>query len=143
MTNLATDLASFLGVWELDPSQSVYELGEPPTRGRYALRYDGTHLHFDMDWTTAAGQEMATTVNAIPDGQDHPYADNPTFADTINYTLVDSHTLDSTAKLRDKITGYARRVLAPDGQTMIITQSGRGPDGRGYANRAVYRRAGV
>ncbi|RIK40643.1 MAG: hypothetical protein DCC57_19415 [Chloroflexi bacterium] len=65
------DFAGFLGVWELDPSQSVYELGEPPARGRYVLSYDGTYLHFDMDWTTAGGQEMATGVTAIPDRQDH------------------------------------------------------------------------
>jgi hypothetical protein len=34
MTIALDDLAGFLGVWELDPSQSVYELGEPPARGR-------------------------------------------------------------------------------------------------------------
>jgi hypothetical protein len=140
MTTMPYDLTGFLGVWELDPAQAAYELGAPPARGRYALSYAGPHLHFDIDWTTASGQEMSTTVDAIPDGQDHPYADNPTFADTINYTLVDSQTLDSTAKLRGQITGYARRVLAPDGQSMTITQSGHGPDGRAYANRAVYRR---
>jgi hypothetical protein len=93
-----------------------------------------------MDWTTATGQEMSTTVDAIPDGQDHPYADNPTVADTINYALVDSRTLTSTATLRGMITGYARRVLSPDGQSMTITQSGSGPDGRPYSNRSVYRR---
>lgn len=138
--NTPLDLEGFLGVWELDPTQSDYELGEPPARGRYGITYDGTRLHFSIDWTTATGQEMATTVDALPDGQDHPYADNPAFADTINYTLVDAHTLDSTAKLRGQVVGYARRVLAADGQSMTITQSGRGPDGRTFSNRSVYRR---
>lgn len=131
-------LQPFLGHWELDPAQSVYQFGLPPATGVYLVSYDGERLHFDIQWMTADGRAMQTIVEAIPDGQDHPY-DAPG-VDSVNYTLVDSRTLDSTAKKSRVVVAYARRTLSPDGRTMFIRQQGQTPDGSAFSNDSVYHK---
>lgn len=133
----------FIGRWELVPAQSAYELGQPPVQGIYTIVFDGRQLHFLMEWTTTAGQELQQVVVAIPDGAEHPYDGNPAFADAIRYTLVDESTLDSSALKDGQVVGFARRVLSPDGNTMTITQSGQSPDGQPFTNLSVYRRTGA
>lgn len=130
----------FIGQWQLDPTQSAYQFGDPPSSGLYTIAFDGQQLHFSIEWTTVDGKDMRVLVDATPDSVDHPY-DNPAVADGICYSLVDDWTLDSTAKKRDgSVVAYARRVLSRAGDTMTITQSGDTPDGRHFDNVSVHRR---
>ena len=131
-------LEPFLGRWELDPNQSVYQFGTPPASGVYVIDYDGVRLRFVIEWTTAEGQAMQTTVEAIPDGQDHPY-DAPG-VDAINYELTPDGALDSTAKRGAAVVAYARRRLSEDGQLMFIRQQGQTPTGQAFTNASVYLR---
>ena len=39
-----------------------------------------------------------------------------------------------------KVVDRWTRTVQPDGQTMLITQHGVGPDGRPFRNNGVYRR---
>jgi hypothetical protein len=134
------NVTNFIGKWQLDPSGSTYQFGQPPIEGAYTIIYDGRRLHFLMEWKNQAGQAFQQVVEAVPDGVEHPYDGNPEFADTICYALVDEFTLDSTAKKEGEVTGYARRSLAPDGLTMKIIQSGKSPEGQPFNNTALYRR---
>jgi hypothetical protein len=129
----------FLGKWQLDPAESAYQFGELPASGMYTVEFDGERLHCTMEWTTAEGQAQRQVVDAVPDGFDHPH-DNPAQADTVCYALVDDYTLDSTAKKQGAVSGYARRMLSKDGDTMTIVQSGTTPEGKHFDNLSVYRR---
>jgi hypothetical protein len=80
-------LQHFLGIWRLDPDQSRYEAGPPPLDGAYTLSYDGVHLHFDIEWTGADGTTQRQAIDAVPDGQEHPYP-GPV-VDSVCYTVVD------------------------------------------------------
>lgn len=136
--SLAAALQPFLGTWRLDPAQSHYEVGSPPRDGAYTLRYDGARLHFTIEWTGADGATMRQEIDAIPDGQEHPYAGPG--VDAVCYTLVDAATLDSTASQAGRVVAHARRRLLADGSLEIV-QSGPRPDGGRFANRSLYRRA--
>lgn len=132
-------LRPFLAAWRLDPGESRYELGQPPLDGAYTLTYDGIHLHFAIEWTGADGKPQRQEIDAIPDGEEHPYAGLG--VDSVCYTLVDAVTLDSTASKEGRMLAHARRVLQAGGASMEIVQSGQRPDGSAFANRSLYRRA--
>jgi hypothetical protein len=136
--SLAAALQPFLGTWRLDPRESRYELGPPPRDGAYTLSYDGARLHFSIEWTGADGATRSQEIDAIPDGQERPYAGPG--VDAVCYTVVDAVTLDSTASLEGRVIAHARRVLLADG-SMEIVQSGPRPEGGEFANRSLYRRA--
>ena len=131
----------FLGTWEMQPTQNNYQLGDPPVNGTYTIAEnpDGEGYLVTMAWTTLDGRDVEMSYTAVPDGVDHPY-ENPAVADTVSMTRVDENTLDSDAKIGDKVTAYARRVLSADGQTMTVTQSGPTPDGGWFENVSVYVR---
>lgn len=132
-------LAPFLGTWRLEPGDSQYEAGQPPLDGAYVLGYDGEHLHFDIEWTGADGRTQRQAINAVPDGQEHPYAGLG--VDSVCYTLVDPVTFDSTASLAGRVIAHARRVLVDGGAVMEIVQSSPLPGGGSFANRSRYHRA--
>ncbi len=129
----------FLGVWELDPAQSEYELGAPPARGQYQLLTDGEQIAVVMDWTDAAGKDFHMVYYMTPDGNDHPYADSPA-VDVIQTTLLDAHTLETVSKKDGNVIARGLRELSDDGKTMRVTQSGKTPDGNTFHNVAIYRR---
>lgn len=135
---LTAALGPFLGTWRLNPQESRYELGQPPLDGAYTLSYDGERLHFDIEWTAPDGLPQRQAVDALPDGQEHPYVGPG--VDSICYTVVDAVTLDSTASNAGRVVAHARRVLQAGGRQMEIVQAGTLPGGGKFANRSLYRR---
>lgn len=129
----------FLGTWELIPDQSDYQLGQPPASGTYRITANETGYTFNIQWTTADGQEMAAAYDAIPDGQQHPY-ENPAIADAVSLTRVSEKQLDSASFKDGQQIAHAARILANDNQTMTVIQSGQTPDGGSFSNTAVYHR---
>jgi hypothetical protein len=128
----------FYGEWELDPTLSQYEVGTPPASGLYRLAAAGPAIAVTMIWDTVEGQHFEQSYEVIPDGQEYPY-DSPA-VDTLMCELVDSRTLDTTAKKNGQIVAHGRRTLSEDGQTMTIVQSGPTPNGAQFHNLSVYRR---
>jgi hypothetical protein len=139
MSDSQFSIEPFLGVWDLDPTQSRYELGTPPQRGMYQLIPEGDTIAVVMDWTDAAGKDFHMIYYMTPDGLDHPYADSPA-VDAIATKLVDARTLDTLSKKEGSIVASGRRELSEDGQTMLVTQGGTTPDGKSFENIAVYRK---
>jgi hypothetical protein len=128
----------FFGHWVLDPTQSQYQMSQPPATGSYGIEPDGDALKFTMDWTDAAGKAFHMIYHATPDGNDQPYTDNPA-VDAICCVLVDDNTLDTISKKDGQVLAVGRRALSPDGQTMTVTQSGQGPNGK-FDNLSVYKK---
>lgn len=137
MSETTFSIDPFLGVWELDPAQSQYELGAPPARGQYQLIPEGDLVNVVMDWTDAAGKDFHMIYGMIPDGADHPYTDSPA-VDAIQTTLVDARTLDTVSKKDGVVITRGRRELSEDGKTMRVIQLGITPDGNSFRNVAIY-----
>jgi hypothetical protein len=137
MSETQFSMEPFLGVWNLDPAQSQYELGTPPARGQYQLVAEGAQVAVVMDWTDAADQDFHTVYSMTPDGMDHPYADSPA-VDAVQTVLVNARTLDTLSKNDGNVVMRGRRELSDDGKTMRVTQSGKTPDGALFNNIAIY-----
>ncbi|MEP7293993.1 MAG: hypothetical protein ABI835_19560 [Chloroflexota bacterium] len=131
----------FVGLWELDPAQSDYQVGTPPQTGLYRIAPDakGTGYMISMNWTDAQGRESYAAYTALPDGVQYAY-ENSDVADFISMTRLDEYTLDSAIIKGGRRIAYSLRELSDDGQAMTITQSGFAPDGTPFDNRSVYVR---
>ncbi len=74
-------LAPFLGVWELDPVRSVYEVGGAPQRATYVLEEVAhecsTALRITMTWVSAEGESLSLALVAPVDGVARPITPPP------------------------------------------------------------------
>ncbi len=111
----------FLGRWALDPAQSRYTYGDPPSEATLELSRDGERLVVRIAWVDAYGQRRAVTYAAVPDGRPTP-TDVPG-ADTFALELVHDRRLDSWASRDGEIVARATRELSPDGGRMTIVQT--------------------
>ena len=115
----------FVGIWELDPTQSDYQAGTPPQSGLYRIAPDanGSGYMISMSWTDAQGREAYAAYTAMPDGVQYPY-ENSDAADFISMTRLDEYTLDSAIYKDGSRIAYSVRALSDDRQVMYISQSG-------------------
>ena len=134
-------LAAFLHVWEMDPAQSAYELGQPPQQGTYDLQAAADAadaVDVQMRWRTAQGQPGQMSYRFVADGQSYPM-DNPA-VDATTTTLIDDHLLATAAYKAGRLLSYGIRELSEDGRTLYINQIAFGADGLWSNNRSVYVR---
>ena len=129
----------FIGTWQLDPSKSNYELGEPPATGWYRLEATETGYLITMAWTTQAGQAMEMAYEGTPDGKVYPYADSDV-VDAISMTRVSAVQLNSASFMAGQQIAHAARIMSEDGRVMTVVQSGNRTDGTLFQNTAVYRK---
>lgn len=157
-------LAPFLGVWELDPSRSVYEVGGAPRRATYVLEEvadeGSAALRLTMSWVSAEGESLSLALVTRVDGVARPIAPPPPATeaeedaerpssvrppapvDTLAFTLVDPRTLDSTAARGGEPRAHVRRTLSEDGRELHIAQTFTMDDGLQLVNESVYARSG-
>lgn len=157
-------LAAFLGIWELDPARSVYEVGGAPQRATYVLEeveHEGASaLRVAMAWVSAEGESLSLALVAPVDGVARPIAPPPAATeadeeeerpssirppapvDTLAFELVDARTLDSTAARGGEPRAHVRRTLSEDGRELHVVQTFTMDDGLQLVNESVYVRGG-
>lgn len=127
-------MSPYLGTWELDPSRSQYERGEPPPRGIYRISRSDRGLRFDVEWTDQEDEPRTLSFDL-------------SFRETTNVdgAMVDMRLDDADGLVTEVSAGAAvvaraTRVLEDDGAVLAVTQSGPDPAGGTFANRSWYRR---
>ena len=77
------------------------------------------------------------------DGKDYPSKStldgkpNPNGDIMVSAKKVDDYTYETTAKLKGKVLGTSRTVVAKDGKTATVTQTGMNADGKPVNNKIV------
>jgi len=129
----------FLGVWELDPTTLDYQFGRPGRRAVYTIEPSpkGEGFQFTLDADDADGKPMHHVYGGALDGVDVPV---PGYPVTLTFTRLDASRIESVLKRDGKVADRWIRTIAPDGQSITITQHGVTPEGREFVNKGVYRR---
>ena len=126
----------FVGRWELDPSTLRYEHGRPGRRAVYTIEAVSEGLTFTLDADDADGRPMAFTYGGKVDGEDRALP-GPDLTLTLSR---DERLIESVLKKNGIVIDRWTRALAPDGETMTITQHGVRPNGEPFRNTGIYRR---
>jgi hypothetical protein len=127
------------GTWNLDVAKSTFMPGPAPKSE--TRTYKETPQGTELTWKSVGADGKVINVQATIhyDGKDHPVTGSPNF-DTLNATMVDSHTVKSVQKKGGKEIGHSTRVVSADGKTLTLTSKGTGADGHPYDNVQVYNK---
>jgi hypothetical protein len=133
---LAQSQEAFYGVWKLDMSKSKYSPGPAPKSNmkKYEPWQDGFKATQDM--VTARGEKVHLEVVAKVDGKDYPGKGSPD-ADTFAFKRIDSRSYEVTQKKDGKVTIVSKMVVAPDGKSRSIVQTGKTAKGE-PVNNTIY-----
>ena len=133
---LAQSQEAFYGMWKVDMSKSKYSPGPAPKSNmkKYEPWKDGFKATQDM--VTAKGEKVHVEVIAKVDGKDYPGKGSPD-ADTYAFKRMDAHSYEVTQKKDGKVTIVAKMVVAPDGKSRSIVQTGKNAKGE-PVNNTVY-----
>ena len=134
---LAQTQEAFYGLWKVDLSKSKYSPGPAPKSNmkKYEPWKDGFKATQDM--VTAKGEKVHVEVIAKVDGKDYPGTGSPD-ADTYAFKKLDARTYEVTQKKDGKVTIVAKMVVAPDGKSRSIVQTGKNAKGEPVNNRIYW-----
>jgi hypothetical protein len=134
---LAQSQEAFYGLWKVDMSKSKYSPGPAPKSNmkKYEPWQDGFKATQDM--VTAKGEKVHVEVIAKVDGKDYPGKGSPD-ADTYAFKRIDARTYEVTQKKDGKVTIVAKMVVAPDGKSRSIVQTGKNAKGEPVNNQIYW-----
>ncbi|HUR34831.1 MAG TPA: hypothetical protein VM032_13610 [Vicinamibacterales bacterium] len=136
---------SYMGTWKLNVAKSKYEGSNPPR--------EGTRIHEDrgngfvlviQDGVNSQGQKTHSEYVYKADGKDYPMAaPGQTSVQRIALKAVDPLTVTYQIKADGKVVTDGKRVVAKDGQTMTLENTGTNAQGQRVHSIAFYEKQGA
>jgi bisphosphoglycerate-dependent phosphoglycerate mutase len=132
----------FLGTWKLNVAKSTWDPGPPlPTlvstweavgNGEYKQSQDAV----DDKGNKSNHQEVRMRF----DQKDYPYVGGAGTPTTRSYKRIDARTFEYLVKVNGKVVSTNRVVVAADGKTRTITQTGTDVQGRSFKNVQLWEK---
>jgi hypothetical protein len=128
---------NWVGTWNLNVAKSKYSPGPAPKS--LSLKFDPSPdgIKLTQEGVDAEGKASPGGYTAKFDGKDVPYAGNPD-AETCSPKRIDDNSYQNTWKKAGKVTITAKVVVAADGKSLTVTQTGTNGKGQAVNNLAVY-----
>ena len=127
----------FAGTWTLNLGKSKYDPGPAPKTASVVFTSTGTSVKAAIDGVSGTGEKMHWEYTAAFDGKDHPMTGNPD-GDMIMLKRVSASSVQTTVKLKGKVTVVNVRTVAADGKTMTVTTKGTNAQGQKVNNTQVF-----
>ena len=108
-----------LGQWRLDVSKSTYSPGPGPKNETRTYKLTGDGIRAVIVRTHQNGRVDTIEYDADYDSVNHVIG-TPDY-DAVRLTRINAHVSEATLSHAGKLTGTARREIAKDGMTMVIT----------------------
>jgi hypothetical protein len=112
-----------IGVWNLDPSKSVYS-SAPPKGEHLMIAPDGPNgIKLRAEITDATGKLVVAEYSGQYDGKDVPIT-GAADADTVALKRISPYKTERIYKKAGKVTTIMMRVVSKDGKTQSNTTTG-------------------
>ena len=108
-----------IGTWQLDVSKSKYNPGPGPKSETRVYRWTGEGILAVTTRTHRDGRVEKIEYGADQDSINHVMG-TPDY-DAVTLKRVNAFTSEAVLSHAGRLFGTARRVIAPDGMTMVIT----------------------
>jgi 4-carboxymuconolactone decarboxylase len=125
-----------MGTWRLNEAKSTFSPGAPKVTTVVFAPVE-TGVKATIDGVDAEGRPAHNEWTGKFDGNDYPAASGPA-AGTRAYRSIDDRTLEFTSKSGGSITLTGRIVVAADGRSCTVTESGMDAKGRPFSITAVF-----
>src|SRR5262245_44417279 len=126
-----------VGTWKLNLSKSTYIPGPAPKSAinKFEPWEDG--MKATMDMVDGQGKNIRSETTVKFDGKDYLIKGSP-IADAVSVKRANEREMDIVWKKGGKVTMTGKSVIAADGRTTTLTQTGTAPQGHAVHNVAVY-----
>jgi hypothetical protein len=140
----APDMLS--GTWRINLSKSWYSPAElAPRSGTSQIQITDDQVRVVTDGVDYQGRKTHTEYTARFDGRDYPWTGtidgrpNP-LQDTVAWRRLDSHTFETTNRLRGQMLTTTHVAIFRDGKTRVNTQVGRNGEGTTISHSIVFEK---
>jgi hypothetical protein len=136
---LAQSHEALFGTWKLNLEKSTYEFGGAPKSNSKKYEPWQGGLRAAQDVVTATGETRHMEVTGKFDGKDNAptgQSGNGSYA----FRKVNDHTYEVISKRKGKLTHTSRIVVAPDGKSRTVSQTGANAKGRTFHHSLVWDR---
>ena len=125
-----------LGTWKLHEAKSKIGAGGPKLS---TVIYEpvGDSLKVIVDGVDGDGKPLHSEWTGKYDGKDYPVTGDAT-SDMRSYKKINNHTVAFTGKKGSKVVISGRVVVAADGKSRTVTQTGTDSKGKKFSSTAVY-----
>lgn len=128
-----------VGTWKLNLAKSKFKPGPAPKNITVKIEPAGEGLKVTAEIVDAEGKPMATEYTANYDGKDYPLKGS-TVADTVTLKRIDARTSLRTDKRDGKVVQTFKRVMAKDGKSFTVTNTGKDAAGKPVHNVVVFEK---
>ena len=137
---LAQSQESLLGTWKMNAAKSKYSPGPAPksNMAKWEAYQGGVKLTADI--VPAQGETQHWEASGKFDGKDNPVKGNNPDGDTVAFSKTDARTYELVQKKGGKTTVNAHIVVAADGKTRIVTQTGKNGQGQTINHSQFYEK---
>jgi hypothetical protein len=129
----------FAGTWTLNVAKSKYDPGPAPKSGTANFTTTGKSVKTVVDVVSATGNQVHWEYAAAADGKDHPMTGTAD-GDTVALRQLSPNSIETTYKLKGKVTIVNVRTVSADGKTMTVTTKGTNAQGQKVNNLQVYEK---
>lgn len=130
---------NWIGMWHLDPAASKFSPG-PALKSQMLMFEEGKDgIHLSSETVHADGKEDQGSYVSKFDGSDVAWTGNPD-ADTASPKRIDANTYENVWKKGGKATVRSKVVVAADGNTLTIHQTGTNAEGKKVENVLVFHK---
>jgi len=137
---LAQSQESLFGSWKMNVAKSKYSPGPAPksSSSKYEAFEGGVKL--TVDTVPVQGETQHWEVSGKFDGKDNPVKGNNPDGDTVAFSKTDARTYELVQKKAGKTTVNAHIVVAADGKTRTVTQTGKNGQGQTINHSQFYEK---
>jgi hypothetical protein len=130
-----------IGTWKLNVAKSKFSPGPAPkAMTRVYTEYNGLYT-LEQTITGAMGVDGNDSLvrSHYRNGKEEKQTGNP-LADSIVAKRIDANSWDLQLKTDGKVTGNVHRVVAHDGKSMIVHNTGKPADGVKYDDTLLFEK---
>jgi hypothetical protein len=125
-----------LGTWKLNETKSKIGAGAPKLM---TVIYEpvGDSVKVTVDGVNGDGRPIHSEWTGKYDSKEYPVTGDAN-SDTRSYRKINDQTLAFTGKKGSTVVNSGRVVVAADGKTRTVTQTGTDSKGKKFSSTAVY-----
>jgi hypothetical protein len=130
-----------IGTWNMNIAKSKLSPGPAPKSAAIVFSASGADgVKAVFDGVAGTGDKVHWEYTANHDGKDYPMTGNAD-GDMISLKRVNANSVETTYKLKGKVTVVNVRTVSADGKTMTVTTTGTNAAGQKVDNLLIFEKA--
>ncbi|HYN09401.1 MAG TPA: hypothetical protein VES67_18605 [Vicinamibacterales bacterium] len=140
-TTSAQSKDPIIGKWTMNVAKSKFDPAPGGKSSTVVFTASGTDgVKAVLDGVAGTGDKIHWEYTANHDGKDYPMTGNPE-GDMISLKRINANSVETTYKLKGKVTLTNVRTVSADGKTLTVTQKGTNAAGQAVNSVLVFDKA--